>query len=80
MKNINHLFPKVTLKQVTQALASKGWKIEKITKLKPFGGYVTGYFVTDNHGNRKRWASLQDLKINCIDDGRNIDGFMRKKD
>lgn len=78
MKSIEYLFPRVTYKEVESALIAKGWKIRRISRENPYGGYVSGFLVADEHANECRWGNLQDLKINCIDDRRNIDGFMRK--
>ena len=65
-------------KEARKKAEERGWKLEKIDGVNvKYGGYKTGYLVTDGT-RRHRWAKLGDFVLNCIEENRDIDGFLTR--
>jgi hypothetical protein len=68
-------------KEAQRLAEEKGWRLEKITgegiATHRYRHYKTGYVVFDGEACY-RWTRLGDFVINCLEDNRWIDGFLRR--
>ncbi len=65
-------------KEAQKRAKEKGLEFPKIDGVNVvYGGYKTGYLVSDGT-RRHRWQKLGDFVLNCLDNDRDIDGFLSR--
>jgi hypothetical protein len=68
---------KANYKAIEKYCHSIDWQIRRITADNPYGGYRSGFLVTNADNRSHRWDSLANFQLNCIDLNRGVDGFLR---